>query len=185
MRIGLVGASGSGKTKFARALRRELGEHYRIVDNYVPKLEKTTGLAYGTFATYHDNLAIAFKRYEVEHPLDEDRITCGTAFDTLCYAILKTDPAVSRDRLGAMIANMDTIIKATGWVYSELARYDLMLYLPSEPLKRYDAVLVELIQATFAPILRVEDQNFAKRVESSIAAIRALEEAEDSSALEQ
>jgi hypothetical protein len=94
MKIAIIGAPESGKTVLAKRLLSRLnkdGGNYRLIDGYVEKLIKRTGLAYSHFATYPMNFQVLFERWTQE--LDAantgyDTITCGSIYETTVYCAL-------------------------------------------------------------------------------------------------
>lgn len=89
VRIGLIGVPGSGKSRFAAALKRALPEYnFAVVDNYVEKLQQKLEMTAGVESTYLPNMHIASHREQEIRKLcleDKNFIVCGTMFDTLCY----------------------------------------------------------------------------------------------------
>lgn len=88
-RIAVIGVPGSGKSRFASALKRALPEeNLSIIDGYADKLQEKLNMTVGVEATYLPNLHIAsFREQEVRKNILEDKnfICCGTMFETLCY----------------------------------------------------------------------------------------------------
>lgn len=89
VRIAIIGVPGSGKTRFASALKRALPEYqFQVVDGYVEKLQQKMQMSIGVESTYLPNLHIASYREQEARRLtleDKNFIVCGTMFDTLCY----------------------------------------------------------------------------------------------------
>lgn len=90
LRIGVIGVPGSGKSRFASAIKKAMPDkNFAIIDGYVDKLSRKLEMAVGVEATYLPNLHIAsareqeIRRYHLE---DRNFVLCGTIFDTLCYA---------------------------------------------------------------------------------------------------
>jgi len=148
MKIGLIGAANSGKTKLAKNIAKELD--FKIVDNYVPRLEKTTGLAYGIFANFPQNFQILFERITQEQKFAKDgfsTITCGTIYETSIYcAILSSQISINpEDTQGFMIAR--SAMNAIGLFQAATEDYDILFYLPlsdkvkEEEGKSYNAVV--------------------------------------------
>lgn len=87
--VSIIGVPGSGKSRFASALKRALPEYnFLIIDGYVEKLSQKLNMSAGIEATYLSNLHIASAReQEIRKQTIDQRnfICCGSIFDTLCY----------------------------------------------------------------------------------------------------
>src|SRR5438105_13754832 len=103
MKIAVIGAPGSGKSKFARELRKNLNgsdhvdEKFGITDRYVEKLAKRTGLAFGHFAGYPENFMVIGERLAAEYATGlqfQNQIVCGTVIDTTVYCAMHGDVAM-------------------------------------------------------------------------------------------
>ena len=95
IRVGVIGVPGSGKTKFANALKRAFAENNIIViDGYADKISQKLEMTLGLDAAYLPNVHISSVReQEVRKAIIEDKnfILCGTMFDTLCYSGFHTE----------------------------------------------------------------------------------------------
>lgn len=93
MKIGLIGAPGSGKTEFAAQLARRLTEGkylpVAVVDNYVERVEEEMDLGTGMLSSYVADAAIALGRLGDERTAEREGaqtiITCGTLIDTATH----------------------------------------------------------------------------------------------------
>lgn len=93
MKIGILGAPGSGKTELAEALKTRLDGTTSIVDNYVDEIGRECDLAMGTDANYIGNLYVVLGRYAKERKAQRDAdnvITCGSMIESSVYATLNT-----------------------------------------------------------------------------------------------
>lgn len=93
MKIGIVGAPGSGKTELAKALQDKLDGKTHIIDDYVGDIGVECDLAMGAGATYIGNLYVLLGRYARERKAWgcgcwDNTITCGTMVETSVYATL-------------------------------------------------------------------------------------------------
>jgi hypothetical protein len=135
MKIGIIGAPGSGKSKFAK----DLGKAYdlAIVDNYVQHLKDNTNLELGYWASYSENFMIAGVRMAIEHRY-KNAITAGTILDTILYCAIKHDIISYQNetvRQAAQIseyAKVNSAMNGMGMMYTESWLYDLAFYLPLE-----------------------------------------------------
>ncbi len=132
MHIALIGAPGSGKTKLAKKIAK-YDSTFKIVDGYVPKLEKRTNIALGYLAPLVPNLMVAAERLAAEHNArdkSENVISCGTVIENIAYTahhaivLLDTvdDPVVASVRVNA---TMDALM-----LFLEAWYYDYVFYLP-------------------------------------------------------
>jgi hypothetical protein len=189
VRIGLLGAPGAGKSKLAKRLKKELEarfqtETYPIVDNYVSKLAKQTGRAYGHWANYVDNLNVGFKRYELEVNAGDNLITCGTILDTITYGFSIADLDVQRNAqrrtMAINIATLNALMKTQGWLFTQMFAYDVAFYLPVTNSEghppRQDAALRTTIDEFFAAIVPLEEGKIDRQVKRALSVIAALDE---------
>lgn len=144
MRIGLIGAPGSGKSSLGRALSKELG--ISLVDNYVQKVQKSTNLALGPWASYSEHMVVNGIRYAAEEKVGaEGRVTVGTPLDTLVYALVKSDTVLNRgardnqDAIRELYKNAQVAIRGLTLFLTETWDYDISFYLPfsEETIKKY------------------------------------------------
>lgn len=148
------------------------------------ELRRTTGLAYGFYGNYMDNLQVIFKRREKELKYkDFNFITCGTVIDSNAYSFLITD-VVTRDRnlLPSQYAVIDATMRTQGLVYSETWDYDYAFYLPlsskakATPKERLlDEAIGVTIEAYLAPVSVVDPEDFNEQITKASALIREVE----------
>jgi hypothetical protein len=167
MKIGIIGAPGSGKSKFAE----DLGEafDFTTVDNYVQRLKDTTDLELGYWASYSENFMIAGVRMAEERQF-KDTITAGTILDTLLYCAMKHDTTLTRGGQGAVqqaykrseYARVNSAMNAMGMMYTESWLYDLAFYLPFEKQasiedteweRIFDNEIPHLLEVFHAPVI--------------------------------
>jgi hypothetical protein len=144
MRIGLIGAPGSGKSALAETVKTAVGltddrENLHIIDGYAEGIGQRRNLAIGEMGGYLANLNIALHREQLERQalVDHDAlhvITCGTLLDTATYvamdgaSMLKYDDEAERlDDLRRVEATM----KVLACLYIDAFKYDRLFYLPS------------------------------------------------------
>jgi hypothetical protein len=191
MKIGIIGAPGVGKTKFANELREELartdGSVPVVLDDYVEDLRNSTGLAYGDFGDFIDDLQVAFKRREWEllwYQTSKSTITCGTVLDSVVHNFIRESETVSdRYEVGVQTQRLQAIAHTFSLIYSNSWDYDYAFYLPSDD--RIGKGLQELITAWHAPVFSFNPE-VSDDEKASVAAktIRTLE-AEPASEVDQ
>ena len=138
MRIGIIGAPSSGKSKLAKSMRLSLnrdGEEqaWKVIDGYVDELTSRTDTTYGPGAGYIENVQIMSYRWLLE---DEESkkgyhtITCGTIYETFCYAaMLNVNPVADEQarlyqhQIVSTMMNFFALVEPAG-------RYDRVFYLP-------------------------------------------------------
>lgn len=143
VRIGIVGVPGSGKTRFASALKRQMPDlKFQICDGYVEKLQDRLQMSSGLDATYLPNLHIAsvreqeIRRLNVE---DKNFIVCGTIFDTLCYSgfhaeIIANSPGDEDVKNGLLVREMTSAQLFAYMAVDSVSTFTHMFYLPvTEP----------------------------------------------------
>jgi hypothetical protein len=189
MKIGIVGAPGSGKTEFARELARLLVESDREqrfirIDDYVHWLRRQTGLEYGHFGNFIDDLQVVFKRRELELINEQDGsiITVGTVLDSVAHCFIREeDPATNPREIVLVSERLRAVAEAFGLVYTETWDYDYAFYLPyhgDDPESRkIDTALVELLKTYAPPVLafkpEVPDDQKPETAARAIAALEA------------
>lgn len=146
MRIGLMGAPGSGKTNLAEALedavvKKDIADEcdcstpVEIIDDYAVEVEDITELATGFLGGYLANLHVAFERENRERLSSAKTvITCGTLLDTATYA---TSGSLANLRLGDEAEQQDelrrieAVMKVFSCMYVDTFMYDYVFYLPA------------------------------------------------------
>jgi hypothetical protein len=138
MRIGVLGPPGVGKSKFAKALAKELD--IKLVDGYAQRLQKKTDLALGPWATYSEYLMLAGHRLASEYAAGESRITVGTIIDTITYAMVKSDVAMQHTEAHrrAVYQAAQAGIQGLSLMYSETWDYHISFHLPYSPAQRVE-----------------------------------------------
>ena len=135
MKIGILGAPGAGKSAFARGLAKSLGDT-NVVDNYVQRLQKSTDLALGPWAPYHENLMIAGVREAARSKKSDSKhqITVGTIMDTMVYVMAYSDIAMHTDPSRAQQVYVDTrsVVNGLTLWYNTTWDYDVCFFLPRQ-----------------------------------------------------
>lgn len=182
MKIAVLGAPGAGKSAFAAKLDIELAklgyEPFLIIDNYVKDLQADTGLEYGGFGDFIDDMQVAFKRRECELMYgrnDQNTITVGTVLDSTIHNFIRTeDTARTREEIGTTTQKLQAIAAAFGLVYTESWDYDYAFVLRTDD--KMGRALIELLATYRAPVLsflpEVPDD---EKASTAADAIRALE----------
>lgn len=138
MKIGLIGAPGSGKSDLANAIVDSTG--LRMIDAYAEEVEARMDWALGKHATYAGNIAVALHRYAYERERKDGYITCGTMVDTVTYlaakhSFLPPDELDTRRQTGGLVV--------LGCMVEDMMDYDHLFLLPSQP---EDPFLAEVAQ---------------------------------------
>lgn len=162
MKISIMGAPGSGKSDFAKALRGSLpaDQPADLIDGYVEKLQQHTGLEYGVFATYPMNFQIACARLAEEQHWAQNpqihTIVVGSIFETIVYNALRANRDLYWNRKDfaaetTVQIHGTTSMEMLGTFAALTADYDLLFFLPynAETLLSkegtYEAVLDRMI----------------------------------------
>lgn len=137
--IGVIGVPGSGKSRFASALKRALPEYnFSVIDGYAEKLSQRLKMAIDIDATYLSNVHISsLREQEIRKNILEEKnfIVCGTMFDTLCYAgfhaEIVANTAGNQDSINGFLAREMTAAQMFAYLaidtYSNLSH---LFYLP-------------------------------------------------------
>lgn len=196
LRIGILGAPGSGKSAFAKTLatklRAEKGEVKRqtvkIVDGYVDNLIKRTGYAFDIFATYPQNFQVLFERWtreqEAERAGCDTLITVGTLYESILYTAVRvnSDIALKSDKAIQMQGRVS--MEMMGVIQSLIAVHDLLFFLPytnktlADKGRSYDTVinekLPEVLAGYFRPITPLTGTT-KQKVQDALTAITSIE----------
>jgi hypothetical protein len=135
-----MGAPGAGKSKFAKKLATEMrrgGRKVKILDKYVPDLEKKTGYSYGNNgATHAQNYQIILHRWTLEQEAAkdcDDLIVVGTLYDSVCDILIHSTileniaEAGDKGELVARAAAMHGMSLIEAMICQEI---DLLLFVP-------------------------------------------------------
>lgn len=147
MKVALLGAPGSGKTKVAQAISRRLNalagdrpeEHWAVVDGYVDRLAKRTGFPYGVEADWPMNVQVMGHRWEAEAHAVKDgnnAICCGTMYETMVYGSIYSlttirQPHTEREMLQVSEYHA-ALMSFMGAMENTTMDYTVMFYLPYE-----------------------------------------------------
>lgn len=197
LRIGILGAPGSGKSAFAKvlatAIRKERGappvlQPVKVVDGYMESLIKRTGYAFDIFGTYPQNLQVLFERWTREQEAEKSGchtlITVGSIYETILYTGLRvnSDLALKADKTIQMQGRV--AMEMMGVIQSLIATHDLLLFLPytskvvAEKGRSYDAVinekLPEVLAGYFRPFTPLTGTT-KKKVQDALTAIKSIE----------
>ena len=138
-RIAIIGVPGSGKTKFASALKRALPEqNFLVFDNYAQKLKQKLNMSLGVDATYLPNLHISSVREQEIRKMvlnDQNFIVCGTMFDTLCYTgyhaeIIANSSGSTDEKNGVLMREITAAQLFAYLVIDSFAVFNYIFYLP-------------------------------------------------------
>jgi hypothetical protein len=200
VRIGLIGAPESGKSKLARALGKKLD--IPVVDNYVQRLQKKTALALGPWSSYSELIMVAGHRLAEEEKIGERRVTVGTMIDSLAYAAVHADVLIHRredqnDRRSSYVSAQGAM-QGLALMYKETWDYDISFLLPySDAQKKkksgtwevaLDAAYVSVIESFEVPfVYKVEGDHNSRLqiIEDTIDLIQNSGEAETPTTEEQ
>lgn len=138
MKIALLGAPGSEKTKLAKALARALNKdhpkHWVVIDGYVNRLAYRTGREYGIAADYEHNLQIIGERWTLEAEAlnkGHSTITCGTIYETIWYAsLIALEPQPTESMTLAAYEAASGFMKVFAMLERGTFNYDAMFRLP-------------------------------------------------------
>jgi len=192
IRIAIVGAPGSGKSAFAKALVAELKERdksVRLVDGYVQKLQKKTGYAFDIFATVPQNLQILFHRWTLEQEAEKAGcdilVTAGSLYETILYGAMRINSdAVLQPKDKTLQVHGRVGMETFGMIQSLIATHDLLFYLPytekqiAKKGRSYDVAvndkLPEVADGYFR-MLNVLEGSTPRKIKDALKAIGAVE----------
>jgi len=197
LRIGILGAPGSGKSAFAKALatklRADRGEIKRqtikVVDGYMDSLIKRTGYAFDIFATYPQNLQILFERWTREQEAEkvgcDTLITVGSLYETILYTGLRVNSDLTLKADKSIQMQGRVAMEMLGVIQSLIATHDLLLFLPytgkvlAEKGRSYDVAinekLPEVVAGYYRPLTPLTGTTKTK-VKDALTAIKSIEE---------
>jgi hypothetical protein len=192
MKIGIVGAPGSGKYHFASDLAAIMDEDFFILHathpdgiGYVDDLRSGTGLEYGGFGNHIDDIQVVFKRREWELAWthrERDTITVSTVLDSAAHCFIRTEEtAHNRYETGLQAERLRTIAGTFGLLYTDTWDYDYAFFLPYKGEDRHsrliNAALVDMITTYRTPIFSFEpevpDDEKASTAAKAIAALES------------
>lgn len=134
MKIALLGAPGSGKSKLARSLARKI-DNSAIVDGYVDKLQKQTSNTYGPNTNFVQELQVMGARWAAEDAVirqDKHCITCGTIYESIIYASSVAPWQLNEQTLVQDQIYIQTVMGALGAMGIKTYDYTALFYLPWE-----------------------------------------------------
>lgn len=132
MKIALLGAPGSGKTKLARAIAKKL-DGCTVVDNYVQKLQKQIGAPFGPNSSFPAEIEVLGARWTAEDSVKtEHSVTCGTLYESIIYASSITPWSVGEQTLIEDQIYVQTMMSAFGALGIKTYDYHALFYLPWE-----------------------------------------------------
>lgn len=136
MRIGVAGPPGVEKSKFSRALATKF--NLKRVDNYVQRLQKSTGLALGPWSSYAEHFMVAGQRLVEEYKAGDERIAAGTTLDSLVYALTKSDIVMNQSSEAARATYLaaQAAVQGLSLIYTETWEYHLTFHLPYSDIQR-------------------------------------------------
>lgn len=127
MKIGLIGAPGSGKSNLAEAIYDTLG--LQIIDGYVDALEARSGYVLGRHGSYVMNIAVGIERHLREQEISDGFVTCGTMLDTVTYEAVKVQIAPDEADHRRMTGGLVTL----GCMVEDMTDYDHLFLLAHAP----------------------------------------------------
>lgn len=195
MRIGIVGPPGAGKSKFAKELAVYATGDYTIIDGYVQRLQKSTGLALGFWGQYTDNFMIQGVRAAEEYKIlnkkldtSDDIITVGTVMDTVLYCAMHNDFAVGKPEYKLMTNYMTEVaMRSLGLWFATNWEYQLTFFLPYDEKQRkakqgtpefeFNEMMDEALESYGVPYYRLEAGPDRAKVATEVVNIAKEEEA--------
>lgn len=159
MKIGILGAPGTGKSRFAKKLSSSMVkaglDRPIIIDGYVERLEQKTGFAIDIQAAYTQNLQVLFNRWTLEQEAtykEKHTITCGTMYETFIYSVLHSNMLWQADKTNVEERiKAETTLSALAMIETMIFNYDAIFFKPYsgqmllEKGKSYDTVVDQKI----------------------------------------
>jgi hypothetical protein len=143
VKVSLLGAPNSGKSKFARSLARRLNreceQKWKVIDGYVDSLAKQTGRTYGDVydrRAFPLNIQVLAERWRLEDEatnLGFHTITCGSIYETIIYAAAQGVPIATASDEQWMLNETyiaQTMMSALALLSELRFDYSMMFYLP-------------------------------------------------------
>lgn len=159
MRICVIGAPKSGKTKFAKAKAQEL--QIKLLDNLPKKYITKTGLALGRVSDYRVDVMFSSHILELENKYKEDGyVITASPIYTLAHFALKANYIDNDDQEGVNRVLWSSIFLAQ--VVQDSLWYDETYYLPYKGKDEYNQALDKSIRQVMADrnildkVIRVE-----------------------------
>lgn len=181
MKIGLIGAPGSGKTALGDRLASELG--LELIDEYVYALEDETDYVYGKYATYAGNIHIGLRRHAIER-CTPYYVTCGTMIDTVTYMAAKV--SIAEDQPDARRLTGGLVV--LGCMVEDMMDYDHLFLLPSQPgdpfLAEVAQGLEEAVDLFHVDFTLLDQPTIEERVEKALAHINGPEDTSEAASAE-
>lgn len=190
MKIALIGAPGSEKSKYARRIANRLNKEsktWKVIDGYVDHLRDSTGNPYGLDADYLANFEIAFTRRILEDEArhkGQNTITCGTIYETVVYGGIYSlgIPHIENEQTKVSQTLVAQLCMGTlGVLETQYFDYDAMFYLPLENEERtwehaIDAKIPEVLEGFFKQTVVLEGTdrqkvNVATQIIEEISAV--------------
>lgn len=145
MKVALLGAPGSGKTKvgasLVRRLNHEFPRSFRLADCYVDALTHETGHTFGgdlTYDAYRHNLQVLAQRWVIEDKWTHrgfHTITCGTIFESMIYSAAystRLHTITDEQLLMEESYSAQVFMSMLGVMAARTFDYDALFYLPLE-----------------------------------------------------
>lgn len=190
MKVALLGAPGSGKTKIAGRIARRLNTEAKswvVVDGYVDNLRKRTDRQFGPVSDLEDNLMVLSERRikEDEAVLKQlHTITCGTIYETVIYSAAQSMLIPGLADEGWMLEETQIAqitMQALGILERRTFDYDALFYLPlhKDPEAEFtwddvvDAKLGEVLEG-FNRLAIVLDGTDRQKVDRATEVIRTI-----------
>lgn len=182
MKVALLGAPGSEKTKIARRISRRLNTDHKswsVVDGYVDRLRSRTGREFGQISTLEDNLMVHLERRTLEDEIAAKHmhsITCGSIYETIIYTAARSmnipflgdEQWVLEENYLARIA-----MESFGVLEQYTFDYDALFYLPlksgtpdTDSARDWntvvDAKLGDVLEGFYRGAVRLDGTDYAK-----------------------
>jgi hypothetical protein len=179
LKIGLIGAPGSGKTELAEALSNEL--NIGVIDEYVGAVEHRLNYVLGRYATYVGNLAVMMERFACEREVGDDYIVCGTPVDTVTYMAASS---YFGGHEGWQMRSASSLAVA-GCMVDDMWEYDHAFYLPGGSAVENEDNYLKGIEDELPSALKAFDIDFVelephKSLDQKVSIVKSYAQAKDS-----